>query len=269
MLHGGLKGPGRKQESKSYPNRFQGKSRAIALEALNPGLLWESKTTSSKIEYPDQSREEAGGDIPKLEVKLYNLDHGSNAEDKQESTKQCKNKDGPPRLVHELRNIGDALASAKISGRQAWQLMMVVMMTAWMVAWFSRSRSLRRAIVIVIVVFLLLPVKGSIIHVPIIATWRRILIVLGVICIVLGFLAPFLSLPTLHPSLLQEASLLGQSLPILSILPLILPNQGLRRPTKDILVFTELADPRRVWGIVKICILLLDAAFASSVCIEL
>jgi hypothetical protein len=101
---------------------------------------------------------------------LYNLDHGSNAEDKQESTEQCKNKDGPPRLVHELRSISDALASTKISGRQAWQLMMVVMMTAWMIAWLSGSRSLRRAIVIVVVVFLLLPVKGSIIHAPIIAT---------------------------------------------------------------------------------------------------
>jgi hypothetical protein len=102
--------------------------------------------------------------------------------------------------------------------------MMVVMMTAWMIAWLSRSRSLGRVIVIVIVVFLLLSVKRSIIHAPIITTWRRILIVLDVVCIVLGFLAPFLSLPALHPSFLQETSFFCQALPILSILPLILSD---------------------------------------------
>ena len=171
---------------------------------------------SSKVEHPAQ--------VEKKPKATCNLDHGGNAEDKQESTEQCKNKDGPPRLVHGLRSIGNALASAKISGRQVWQLMMVVMMTAWMVAWLSWSRSLRRAIVIVIVIFLLLPVKGSIIHAPIIATWRRILIVLDVVRIVLSFLAPLLSLPALHPSLFQEASLLCQALPVLPILPLILPD---------------------------------------------
>jgi hypothetical protein len=145
--------------------------------------------------------------------------------------------------------------------------MMVVMMTAWMVARLSRSRGLRRTIVVVvIVVFLLLPVKGSVIHAPIIATRWWILIVLD---IVLSFLAPLLSFSTLHPSLLQKSSLLCQTLPILSVLPLILPNQCLRRSTKDILVFTELTDPRGIRGIVEVRILLLDTAFACSICIEL
>jgi hypothetical protein len=32
-------------------------------------------------------------------VQLDNLDHGSNTENKKENTEQCKDKDGPPRLV--------------------------------------------------------------------------------------------------------------------------------------------------------------------------
>lgn len=85
----------------------------------------------------------------------------------------------------------------------------------------------------------------------------------GILCCVLG---GFPILPPLHFSFLEQSLFLRQSLPLLAILDLILPNQSLWWTTKDTLVFTKLANPeifdaRRV---VKIGILLLDFSLACS-----
>ena len=85
----------------------------------------------------------------------------------------------------------------------------------------------------------------------------------SILCCILG---GFLILPPLHFGLLEQSFFLRQSLPLLTILNLILPNQSLWWTTKNTLVFTKLANPeifdtRRV---VKVGILLLDFSLACS-----
>jgi hypothetical protein len=92
---------------------------------------------------------------------------------------------------------------------------------------------------------------------------------LGVVRIVLCLLARLLPLASLHPSFLQQTPLLGQSLPLLSVFPLILTDQCLGLVTEDVLEFTELADPGVAWRAVKIGVLLLDATFVCSVFVQL
>lgn len=81
-----------------------------------------------------------------------------------------------------------------------------------------------------------------------------------------GILGRLLALPTFHLGFLKQPLLLCQSLALLTILDFVLPNEGLRWASKDTLVLTELTDPDvlNAWGMVEICVLLLDFALTRS-----
>ena len=78
--------------------------------------------------------------------------------------------------------------------------------------------------VVIIVVVLVLWIQRTFIVASVIATRRRVLVVLSIICVVLCLLARLLALATLHSGLLQQASLLCQTLALLPVLDLVLPD---------------------------------------------
>ena len=85
----------------------------------------------------------------------------------------------------------------------------------------------------------------------------------GILCCIFG---GFFILPPLHFSLLEQSLFLRQSLPLLAILDLILPNQSLWWTTNDTLILAKLANPEifNARRVVKIGILLLDFSLACS-----
>ena len=92
---------------------------------------------------------------------------------------------------------------------------------------------------------------------------------LTVACVVLRLLARLLSFSPLHPCLLKQSALLREPASFLPVLHLVLSDEGLGRTPKDVLVFTELADPGLAWRVVEVGVLLLRPALAGSICVEL
>ena len=70
----------------------------------------------------------------------------------------------------------------------------------------------------------------------------------------------FLVLPSLHLRFLEKPFLFNEAPAFLAVLDFILPNESLRWMSKDSFIFAELADPNvfRVWGMMQVCMLLLD-----------
>jgi hypothetical protein len=124
-------------------------------------------------------------------------------------------------------------------------------------------------IILVVIIVLLLAIQRLILGTPVVLARRRILVILSVVSVVLRFLVDFFAFTTLHPGLLQQSSLLGQTLAFLPIFDLVLPNESHWWSAENVLVLAKLADPRRIRGIVKVLVLLFDPTFASSVGVEL
>lgn len=154
-------------------------------------------------------------------------------------------------------------------------VVMVVMMAARVVATRRRHggtmvRRRRQVIVFVPVELIVrLAVQGTVIRMPVISAGWRILAVLRVVRILLRLLACLLALASLHARLFQEPSLLGEPLPFLPVLDLVLADQSERRGSKDGLILAELTDPRRIRRIVLVLILLLQASLAVSQLVDL
>lgn len=123
--------------------------------------------------------------------------------------------------------------------------------------------------VVVVVVVLVLWIQRPFIVAPIVAARRRVLVVLSVVGIVLCLLARLLALAPLHPGFLQQPPLLCQTLALLPVLDLVLPDQSHGRMAKYVLVLAEFAYPRLTWRVVEIGILLLNATLAGSILIQL
>jgi hypothetical protein len=195
--------------------------------------------------------------------------HDGNAKGKSKNT-QRKNTDGPPRPVQMLGAISDRRsAHAGITGRYARHLlrgrMRVVL--ASMVA--MRNRSGREIVVIVVVILVVLRIERTVVGTRVVATGRGVLSMLGVVRVVLRLLAGLLALAALHPRLLEQTTLLGEPLALLSVLPLVLADQRHGLVAKDVLELAELADPGILGRVVEVCILLLDAALVGSVLVQL
>jgi hypothetical protein len=122
--------------------------------------------------------------------------------------------------------------------------------------------------VVVVVVVLVLRIQGPFIVSPVVATRRRILVVLSVVGVVLCFLARLLALAPLHPGLFQQPPLLCQTFALLSVLDLVLPDQGHGRMAEDVLVLAEFAYPGLAWGVVEVGVLLLNATLAGGILVE-
>lgn len=116
----------------------------------------------------------------------------------------------------------------------------------------------RNGFVVIVVIIVVLGVQGAIVG-------RWILVVLSVIRIVLCLLARLLSLPTLHPSLLQQTALFRKTFALLSVLDFILANESHGRVAKNVFVLAKLADPWLTGWCVKVGVLLLDTTLAGSV----
>jgi hypothetical protein len=123
-------------------------------------------------------------------------------------------------------------------------------------------------VVIVVIVIVVLWIQRAIVVASVVAA-RWGVAVLSAIRIVLCLLARLLALPSLHPSLLQQTSLLGQAFAFLPILDLVLPDESQRRVAEDVLIFAELADPRLTRWVVEIGVLLVPATLAGSMIVQL
>ena len=85
-----------------------------------------------------------------------------------------------------------------------------------------RTRS--DGLVVIIVVVLVLRIQRTIVIASVVAArWR--VGVLGVVRVVLCLLVGLLALASLHPGLLQQTSLLGQTFALLPVLDLVLPDE--------------------------------------------
>ena len=123
-------------------------------------------------------------------------------------------------------------------------------------------------IVVAIVVVVVILTQGAVIA-TVVTSGGRVLSGLCIVCVVLSFLACLLPLASLHACLLKQSTLLCKPAPLLSVLHLVLSDQGLRRSSEDVFVFAELADPGLARGVVEVGVLLLRASFASRVRVEL
>lgn len=143
------------------------------------------------------------------------------------------------------------------------------MMTARVIT-AARLRGVSRAIIIlIIIIVLILTIQWLIVRTPVIVARWRIRSIRSVVGVVLSFLADLFALSSFHPSFFQQSTLLGQTLAFLTILDLILPNESYWRRAKDVLVLTELANPRRIGWIVEVLVFLFDSTFASSIGVQL
>lgn len=127
--------------------------------------------------------------------------------------------------------------------------------------------ALRRSsiIVVAIVVVVVILTQGAVIA-TVVTSGGRVLSVLCIVCVVLSFLACLLPLASLHACLLEQSTLLCKPAPLLSVLHLVLSDQGLRRSSEDVFVFAELADPEVVASrtVVVVRVLLLELALSSG-----
>jgi hypothetical protein len=123
-------------------------------------------------------------------------------------------------------------------------------------------------IVVAVVVVVVILTQGAVIT-TVVTTGGRVLRVLCIVCVVLSFLARLLPLASLHARLLKQSTLFCKAAPLLSVLHLVLSDQGLRRSSEDVFVFAELADPGLARGVVEVGVLLLRASLASRVRVEL